>query len=608
MTSVRRPAGAPRRRHPRRPAARWTCPATGRAPRARSSSTATFYLSYRLRQPGGRRARATPTSSPARADGVTFDDASPWSTKDRVRRRVPGAARARGAPTDGPLAALRQLRDAGHQALVGRRRSRPTRPEGLARRRAGTVLPGRRPARRQGPGGASRDGGRLAPLGVRAPARRPGRHRPDDHRVRHRARTASTGPGRAPRWRPRPGRWDARGVRISAVFRVGDRARAPPTTAAPPRRRTGRSAPACAARDRATAGSCARRAPPRSPSRRTAGAGCATCRVVDLPDGGVPAVLRGHPRRRRPRAAHRAVGVAARRRPERDGRHEPARLPARSGRRRPGTSALHARARAAPGAVPVRRSRSRSSSSPTARRPTPGAGPGDVETWGEHVWRRDGLRGALRPPRRPGALRGEAHRVLPLRPRRPAAHPRPPARTRGWSRCCATRSSGRTRTGRTCARRASSPRPTSSRALPGSSRSAATPAGRTSGTTWPRAATASSSTTCYGLVRPRAGAAAALPRPARRAGARPPTASARFLGVETGRVERVPRHHVRPDVAGRSVAARPPAERAAPLPVVRRRRPRASRPTPAGISRTGCADAHVSTSECWGTPKCSRER
>ena len=45
-----------------------------------------------------------------------------------------------------------------------------------------------------------------------------------------------------------------------------------------------------------------------------------------------------------------------------------------------------------------------------------------------------------------------------------------------------------------------------------------------------------------------------------------------FLGVETGRIEGIPRHHVRPDVSGRSGAGPSAAEREALLPGVRRRR------------------------------------
>ena len=49
------------------------------------------------------------------------------------------------------------------------------------------------------------------------------------------------------------------------------------------------------------------------------------------------------------------------------------------------------------------------------------------------------------------------HAVLPLPPRRAAPDRRRTSRRPGWSRCCATRSTGRTPTGCTCGRTASSP-------------------------------------------------------------------------------------------------------------------------------------------------------
>ena len=73
------------------------------------------------------------------ADGVRFEHRR-GGGQGPVRRRVAGAAGA-GPHARGPVAAVRELRDAGHQALVGRRAGgRHTR--GPGGRAARTVLPG----------------------------------------------------------------------------------------------------------------------------------------------------------------------------------------------------------------------------------------------------------------------------------------------------------------------------------------------------------------------------------------------------------------------------------------------------------------------------------
>ena len=62
--------------------------------------------------------------------------------------------------------------------------------------------------------------------------------------------------------------------------------------------------------------------------------------------------------------------------------------------------------------------------------PTAGGGPGDVATWGEHVWRRAAYEALFAAAPTRGAL-WRVHRVLPLRPGRAAPDPDAAARPPG---------------------------------------------------------------------------------------------------------------------------------------------------------------------------------
>ena len=130
-----------------------------------------YHLAYRVRAPLGH-GRGLATVIARSTDGVRFD-AGRRGDQGPVRRRVAGAARA-GAHAGRPVAPLRQLRDAGQQALVGRRAG-GRHPGG-----AGDGAPAGRcsPATR---GHAVKDpvvvlaDGDVAPLGLGAPAgRQPG--------------------------------------------------------------------------------------------------------------------------------------------------------------------------------------------------------------------------------------------------------------------------------------------------------------------------------------------------------------------------------------------------------------------------------------------------
>ena len=259
------PAG---RRHGRRRAARRRAGVLGgRAERARRRRRRVPLLPAAPAR--GRRAAATPTSSPARTDGVAFEtlavvekDAFGAESLER-----PALVRA----DDGRWRLYVSCATPGHQALVGRR-PRGRHPRGP---RPGAATDGaarRRPARRQGPGGAARRA-RLAPLGVGAPARRPGRDRPHDHRVRHeprrprldlaghRARAPARHLGLARRADQRGGAGRRRDRRDLRRARQRGRELGGAHGPRPRRRATGASSP---------------RATSRPPSRPTRAAGCAT--------------------------------------------------------------------------------------------------------------------------------------------------------------------------------------------------------------------------------------------------------------------------------------------------------------------------------------------
>ena len=184
-----------------------------------------------------------------------------------------------------------------------------------------------------------------------------------------------------------------------------------------------------------------------------------------------------------------------------------------------------------------------------------GGGPGDVATWAEHVWRRAGDDQALFDPAPPAPAAVRAPGSTSTTPTRTGASTTW-SRTCASSRSCETRWSGRTRTGRICAARASSPRRISPLPHAGSRTSAGPRGGRTPGL---RGA---------GALRRQAPAPPA-PRFDREQVLLlryddlrddPVTTADRvcaFLGVETGHVGEVPRHHVRPDVTGRTSGPTP---------------------------------------------------
>ena len=217
-----------------------------------------------------------------------------------LRRRVAGAPGAR-AHARRPVAALRQLRDAGHQALAGgppRGRHR----RGPRDRDAADRAARQRDRRRQGPGDPARRAS-VAPLGVGAPARGPRRDRPDDHRARHQPRrrrvdVAGHRPGRHPGQLGRPRRpvrhrRARRAALLGALRRPRHRGGELGGAHRPGGRRTA-SGGFVAVGDAAPAAEPARAVRPALRRRRRA----ARRRR--------PLVLRGHPARRRPRAAHGA--------------------------------------------------------------------------------------------------------------------------------------------------------------------------------------------------------------------------------------------------------------------------------------------------------------
>ena len=290
VQSVRPEAGVPlsavRNVHPRRGASR-RCPMPPRCPfpspadapvvvaapgdgpgywaggpSAVLADDGTYWLAYRLRRPpatGG----ATPTSSPAPTDGVSFetvdvlhrDEFDCASLERPALVALPdGSWRvyvscATPAPSTGGSTSSTPRTRPGFSAAA--------RPHGAARR------PGDRG--RQGPRGQAgrRD---VAPVAVLPPARPPRRHRPDAHRPRHQRRRPHLGARTAPPWPARPGGGTSGAPGGRRVHRDGD-AGPPTTTAGPPRRRTPRSAPA-------------------SPSARTPDAWSPTADVIGAgPDG-----------------------------------------------------------------------------------------------------------------------------------------------------------------------------------------------------------------------------------------------------------------------------------------------------------------------------------
>ena len=103
--------------------------------------------------------------------------------------------------------------------------------------------------------------------------------------------------------------------------------------------------------------------------------------------------------------------------------------------------------------------------------PRRGGGPGDVQTYREHIWRREDYE-ALFDAAPPGALRGESTPFYLYDRAGAAADPRADPRRQDDRRSCVTRWSGRTPTGPTCGRPGWSPigdflRACASRGAPG---------------------------------------------------------------------------------------------------------------------------------------------
>ena len=248
-------------------------------------------------------------------------------------------------------------------------------------------------------------------------------------------------------------------------------------------------------------------------------------------------------------------------------------------------------------------------------------GPGDVQTYQEHVWRRADYE-ALFDPAPPGTLRGEAtpfylydrsaHRPDPrARPGR-ADHPA----------CCATRSTGPTPTGPTCGTPGWSRRPTSSPpAAP--SRRAGPPGGPTSGTTSPGPVRRAGAHLLQ--VFPREQVLLLRYRDLKDAPAATLDRVCDFLGVRTGLLTAIPRENVNrhvvrgqrrstPCCAGCCASAARSAtgsrcrcgwpSRGPLLTPLHRKRP-APGPADAATSGPRCCRTSPTTSRCWRTSPAS---
>ena len=346
------------------------------------------------------------------------------------------------------------------------------------------------------------DRSRLAPLGVGAPARRPGHEdrmttehytSPDGLAWTHARQRAA--PARRPLGRARRA-----GERGGPGRRRGGRR---PTTGVPRAEENWEERTGLAYADGAGRVFTASGDAPVAESPH-AGRGLRYLSVVDLPDGGVPAVLRGHPRRRRARAAHRAAASArAARRPAgcRGGLTGVRRLPdfLLIGAPKCGTSALHAALARHPelflsdaqGAevLPDRRAAAR-----LRRRAR-----GTCRRGREHVWRRadyealfaaapPGRCAASRPCSTSTTRRRSVGSATLLPDARLIAVLRDPVGAGALELGAPARGRPRARGG---LRRGAGPGAGADRRQ----------AGRTSGTTPRRAATASSSSTCSGCSR-----------------------------------------------------------------------------------------------------------
>ena len=546
------PAGRRHGRRRRRPSTRR---GTGRARRACSSSTTPCTCPTGCASPWATGA-ATPTSSPGRPTGSRSRRSRWWRRTRSAPSRWSGPRSC--APDDGPVAALRQLRDAGHQALVGRR-ARGRHPEGLALAPRRTVLPGddlhavkdpvvRRDARgwhlwasvhplddpdatdrmtteyATSPDGLDWTGG--APRSRRGPA--PG--------TRAGCGSAPWCPSATSSSRPTTG---ARRAAENWEERTGPR---------PRRRRTGASPPW---------------ATRRPPSRRTRAAGLRYVAVAD-----VAGVRRLYWEATRADGAHELrTEVLLEAGPAGRGMSLPDFLII--GAPKTGTSALHEALARAPASCSCRRSRSRSTSSPTARRRRPAVGPATS---------------------RPGASTCGAARTT----RRCST---PPRRGRCAARArCSTSTTGTPRSAsRTCCptvRLIAVLRDPVERAHSNWSHlreaglepeadflaACRAEAARRDGGLGallalrrPRAATASSSTTSRGWSTA-SGSCCCATATCATSPSPPPTASARSWASRPGGSTGIPRHHVRPDVSGRSGGGPSADEREALLPGVRRRR------------------------------------
>ena len=208
-----------------------------------------------------------------------------------------------------------------------------------------------------------------------------------------------------------------------------------------------------------------RRVTRRSRSRRTRAAGCATSAWSSCPTAATASTTR-RPAPTAPTTC--APSCCARRCGRRRGRRGgpvTARLPdfLLLGAPKCGTSALHAALARHPGlflSEPKEPKYFLTDGPP----PTSGGGPGDVATWAEHVWRRadyEALFAAARPPRSAASRRSSTSTTAPRRRASASCSPTP-----GSSPCCGTPRAGPLQLGAPARTRAWNPRPTSLRARP----------------------------------------------------------------------------------------------------------------------------------------------
>ena len=172
-------------------------------------------LAYRLRWADG----PTDANVIARStDGERFEtvvtlDKERWGAAMVERPAVVRARRRRGGSTS---AARRRTASTGGSGSL-----EAARPRRARRRRRPPDLPRRRDRRRQGSRRSSADDGSWHAWICCHPLDVAGRGGPDDDRRTRRAPTGSSGTGTAPCSPAAPGKWDARGARLTAVLPDG---------------------------------------------------------------------------------------------------------------------------------------------------------------------------------------------------------------------------------------------------------------------------------------------------------------------------------------------------------------------------------------------------